>query len=52
MMVLRNLDPPLRRARLLAARSYATGSCPWIAILSGQWDGGRVVGQHLQERAQ
>lgn len=41
------VDPVLRRARLLAGREYRAGSCPRRAILTGQWDGGRVVGKYL-----
>lgn len=44
--VLRGLDRDLRRARLLAARSYAPGSIPRQAILGGFWDTGSIVGRH------
>lgn len=40
----RDEPPRVRRARLLAARSYARGTVPRIAILLGHWDGGAVVG--------
>lgn len=40
----RAVDPRLRRARLVAARAYARGSVPRVAILIGLWDGGSVVG--------
>jgi hypothetical protein len=36
-------DRPLRRARLLAARTHAIRSVPRTEILTGQWDGGRIV---------
>ncbi len=47
--VLRGLDPDLRRARLLAARSYVPGSIPRHAILGGFWDGGSVVGRQRRK---
>jgi hypothetical protein len=40
---LRDLDPDLRRRRLVAARRYAPLSIPRIAIMLGQWDAGDVV---------
>lgn len=46
---LRGLDPDLRRARLLAARSYVPGSKPRHGILGGHWDGGAVVRRHRTE---
>lgn len=39
----RGLDPELRRARLLAARTYPPGGVVRRGIISGQWDGGQVV---------
>lgn len=39
----RDVEPELRRRRLLAARRYAAGSVPRVAILLGHWDGGDVV---------
>jgi hypothetical protein len=38
-----NVSDELRRARLLAARTYPIGSLPRRGILSGQWDGGDIV---------
>lgn len=40
----RGLEPELRRARLVAARSYTPHSAPRTAILLGHWDGGSIVG--------
>jgi hypothetical protein len=40
---LREIEPGLRRGRLLAARAYKPGSIPRRAILGGFWDGGTVV---------
>jgi len=45
---LRDLEPSLRRARLLAAREYMRGSSPRRGILSGQWDGGDVVRRYMK----
>lgn len=42
-VVLRGMDRDLRRARLLAARTYPVGGIVRRGILSGQWDGGEVV---------
>jgi hypothetical protein len=39
----RGTEPELRRARLLAARTYPAGGIARRGILSGQWDGGEVV---------
>lgn len=39
----RGLEPQLRRNRLLAARTYAAGSVPRLAIMLGHWDAGEVV---------
>lgn len=39
----RELEPGLRRGRLLAARAYKLGSVPSRAILGGFWDRGNVV---------
>jgi len=39
----RGVEPELRRARLLAARTYPAGGIARRGILSGQWDGGEVV---------
>jgi hypothetical protein len=38
-----DLDPALRRGRLLAARQYRPGTIPRHAILGGYWDGGSIV---------
>lgn len=46
---LRDLEPNLRRARLLAAREYMPCSSPRRGILGGQWDGGEVVRRHMRE---
>lgn len=40
----RDVEPGLRRKRLAAARGYAHGSLPRVAILLGHWDGGTIVG--------
>ena len=40
---------PLRRARLLAARTRPVWSCNRRAILTGQWDGGDVVRAFLSD---
>jgi hypothetical protein len=44
----RDLSPALRRARLLAARTYPRGGIVRRGILSGQWDGGSVVCAFLE----
>lgn len=44
MISLRGIERDLRRARLLAARSRPISSTNRPGILSGQWDGGNVVG--------
>lgn len=46
----RGVERRLRRARLLAARTYARGSIPRRAILGGYWDGGSVVRQFMTEQ--
>lgn len=40
----RELDPQVRRGRLLAAKARAPHSAPRFAILLGHWDGGDIVG--------
>lgn len=47
MQITRDVEPRLRRARLLAARGYPAASIPRRAILSGQWDAGSKVRDHL-----
>lgn len=47
MQTTRHIKPAIRRARLLAARGYVSGTIPWKGILSGHWDGGDVVRQFL-----
>lgn len=47
---LRGVDPELRRARLMAARTYQSPVCRH-AILTGQWDGGSVVRQNMKGNA-
>ena len=47
MKTTRHIEPRLRRARLLAARSYVAGTSCWKAILGGYWDTGSIVGRHL-----
>ena len=47
MRTTRDIEPPLRRARLLAARAYPAWSIPRRAILSGHWDTGTKVRNHL-----
>jgi hypothetical protein len=42
------IDPQLADARIAAAAEYEPDSIPSRAILSGQWDGGSVVGRHLR----
>jgi hypothetical protein len=44
----RLVEQGLRRARLLAAREYKPGSIPRRGILTGAWDGGKVVRKYLQ----
>lgn len=46
MPCLRDIDPALRRGRLLAARSYRLGTVPRHAILGGFWDKGEIVRSH------
>lgn len=43
----RDIEPRLRRARLLAARAYPCWAIPRRAILSGHWDAGSKVRDHL-----
>ena len=43
----RHLSYDIRRARLLAAREYVSGTICWRGILSGHWDGGSVVQKHI-----
>lgn len=45
---MRGLDPGLRRARLLAARTYRVGTIPRHGILGGYWDHGSAVRQFMQ----
>lgn len=45
---LRGLDQRLRRARLMAARRAARGYAMRRGILSGAYDGGRVVRQFME----
>lgn len=47
MKTTRHLPRNLRRARLLAARGYKSGTICWKGILSGHWDGGEVVRRHM-----
>lgn len=42
---MRDVEPDLRRARLLAARTYRVGTKPRHGILGGFWDRGSVVKQ-------
>lgn len=42
-------DQALRRARLLAARTYPVRSITRSGILTGRWDGGSVVRAFLGE---
>jgi len=49
MRTTRQLPRNLRRARLLAARQYKSGTICWKGILSGHWDGGSIVRQHLKQ---
>ncbi len=44
----RNVEPALRRARLLAARRFGIVSPVRKAILSGACDRGRIVREHLE----
>lgn len=46
----RDVEPPLRRARLLAARAAPVGGIVRRGILSGQYDGGELVLRHLAGR--
>ena len=49
----REIAPELRRKRLLAARRFAIGSLPRLAIMLGHWDRGSIVleaGQPLKKR--
>ena len=48
----RQLEPRLRRARLMAARQYVAGTSCWKAILGGYWDRGSIVGKHLPDADQ
>lgn len=41
--VSRGVPRDLRRRRLLAARQYAPGSVPRVAIMMGHWDRGEAV---------
>lgn len=50
MRSVRHLDYNLRRARLLAAREYKSGTMCWKGILSGHWDAGSVVRRHLVKK--
>lgn len=43
----RNVEPMLRRARLLAARTHPFWAIPRRAILAGHYDGGSKVRDHL-----
>ncbi len=43
----RGVAPQLRRARLLAARSYPVGSMCRYGIMSGSWDAGQIVGKFM-----
>lgn len=47
MQTMRDVDPRLRRARLLAARQYPLWAIPRRAILAGHWDAGTKVRDHL-----
>lgn len=47
----RGARPPIRRARLLAARGYGVRSIPRTAILKGHWDAGTKVRDHLTSEA-
>ncbi|MFC4255418.1 hypothetical protein GRI97_08255 [Altererythrobacter xixiisoli] len=44
---LRDVNPAIRRGRLLAARAYRPGTVPRHAILGGYWDRGSIVRQHM-----
>ena len=46
----RGVDDDVRRARLLAARSYTPRSLPRVAIMLGHWDGGSIVGAGRRRR--
>lgn len=43
----RDVEPRLRRARLLAARQHPFWAIPRRAILAGYYDGGSKVRDHL-----
>jgi hypothetical protein len=45
----RGIEPDLRRARLIAARTYAVGSIARRGIISGQWDAGDIVRSHMRD---
>jgi hypothetical protein len=47
MRTTRDVEPRLRRARLLAARQYPFWAIPRRAILAGHYDGGSKVRDHL-----
>lgn len=47
MQTTRNVEPKLRRARLLAARTHPAWSIPRRAILAGYYDAGSKVRDHL-----
>lgn len=49
MRTTRHLPRQLRRARLLAAREYKSGTICWKGILSGHWDAGAVVRTYLTQ---
>ena len=45
----RNVEPRMRRARLLAARQHPFWAIPRRAILAGHYDAGTKVRDHLTE---
>ena len=47
MRTTRDVEPRLRRARLLAARQYPFQAIPRRAILAGHYDAGTKVRDHL-----
>lgn len=47
MLTTRDVEPRLRRARLLAARQHPFWAIPRRAILAGHYDGGSKVRDHL-----
>lgn len=51
MQTTREIEPRLRRARLLAARAYPHWAIPRRAILAGHWDAGNKVLDHLANEA-